>query len=231
MQSCLCSPRPAPVHALEASEASPGLTCTPPPSRAPPTRHPRQGEPGVGPLHPEEHLHHVPGRTHAPRLGGCVPPSRGRPDAARGWWQTEQWQSLVRQDAAGGDLAEPRLPPRTHTQTWPTQDFLPLARASLASQLVKQVGGQQVDAAVITRQSACHYWARPRNRCHLVSTTERAGMWGQAERHGLGRDFPSLRLWNDSQGGVIIGTRRGIRVWDVPWPEMGPRPLVSVSCY
>lgn len=88
-----------------------------------------------------------------------------------------------------------------------------------------------MDAAVITRQSACHYWARPRNRCHLVSTTERAGMWGQAERRGLGRDFPSLRLWNDSQGGVIIGTRRGIRVWDVSWPEMGPRPLVSVSCY
>lgn len=46
------------------------------------------------------------------------------------------------------------------------RDFLPLHLGVPASQLVKLVGSQQVNAAVITRPSACHYWAWPRNCCH-----------------------------------------------------------------
>lgn len=54
------------------------------------------------------------------------------------------------------------------------RDFLPLAWASLASQLVKQAGSRQVDMAVITGRVACHYWAWPRDHCHPCSTSERA---------------------------------------------------------
>lgn len=88
----------------EALEASPGPALTVPPRRR------RQGEPGVGALHPEEHLHRVPGRAHASGLGGQVPPPSGLPDAARGRRQAQQRQPLVRQDAAGETHAAPGLP-------------------------------------------------------------------------------------------------------------------------
>lgn len=148
----------------ETLETSPGLTLTGPPTHTHPHR---QGEPGVSALHPEEHLHRVPGRTHASGLGRHVPQPGGGPDAARGRQQAQQWQPLVRQDTAGKELAGPGLPPPTRTQAQPTATsglpVPPLDSGVPGFPACKAGGNQQVDEAIIS----CLSQAWPSNPCHL----------------------------------------------------------------
>lgn len=176
-----------------------GLAPMPPHTHAHTHPH-RQGEPGVSALHSEEHLHRVPGRTHALGLGRCAPQPGGWPDAARGWQQAQQRQPLVRQNAAGEDLAGPGLPPRHAPSLGPLlpRDFLPLpwSPESLASQLVKQRGSQKVGGAIPS--SSQHVITGPGLVTRVTPPTypsadqREPGMWGQAEWHNLGRDFPSV---------------------------------------
>lgn len=160
----------------------------------------RQGEPGVSALHPEEHFHCVPGRTHASGLRRHVPQPSGGPDAARGRQQAQQRQPLVRQDTAGEELAGPELPP-THTQAQPTATsglpVPPLDSGVPGFPACKARGNQQVDAAVIS--SSQPVFPKPGPVTPVTSNTSirdqgEPGMWGQAERHSLGHDFPCCEM-------------------------------------
>lgn len=90
-------------------------------------------------------------------------------------------------------------PRRTPTLGPLTTSGLPASHVGVPARPARKSGGShQLDAAVITGQSARDYWAWLRNCRHLRHTPlahwKEPGMRGRAERHSLGRGFPPLPL-------------------------------------
>lgn len=187
------------ANVLEASQAAPGLTtafCAPSPPVPPADKVNRESvrsiQKSIFVVCLDAPMPRVSEDVYRSQVAGQMLHGGGsKLNSGNRWFdktlQVRTWQGLDSQ------------PRQTPTLGSPTASGLPASHAGVPGLPAHKSGGShQLDATVITGQSACHYWAWPRNCCHLQHTPsvhgKEPGMRGRAERHSLGRGFPPLHL-------------------------------------